>query len=216
MLFGPQVDMKGSRVLVLAPHTDDEFGCAGTMSRLLEQGAEIRYVALSRCEQSLPAGLPEDTLERECRACLSSLGLAPGNVEVWRYPVRHFPSLRQEILERLVALNREYRPSLVLLPSSYDTHQDHATVHTEGFRAFKSCSVLGYELPQNLISFENSGFVRLEERHLVAKVRALAEYRSQGFRPYSSEEFMRSLAMVRGVQAGSTWAEAFEAVRVLM
>src|SRR5581483_8652265 len=34
------------RVLVLAPHTDDgEFGCGGTMARLVEAGAEVRYVA---------------------------------------------------------------------------------------------------------------------------------------------------------------------------
>src|SRR5204862_7721681 len=34
------------RVLVLAPHTDDgEFGCGGTMARLVDGGAEVRYVA---------------------------------------------------------------------------------------------------------------------------------------------------------------------------
>src|SRR5207244_7059171 len=36
------------RVLVLAPHTDDgEFGCGGTMARLVEGGADVRYVAFS-------------------------------------------------------------------------------------------------------------------------------------------------------------------------
>ena len=36
------------RVLVLAPHTDDgEFGCGGTMARLVEAGADVRYVAFS-------------------------------------------------------------------------------------------------------------------------------------------------------------------------
>ena len=29
--------------LVLAPHTDDgEFGCGGTMARLVEQGVDVR------------------------------------------------------------------------------------------------------------------------------------------------------------------------------
>ena len=36
------------RVLVLAPHTDDgEFGCGGTMARLVEAGVEVHYQAFS-------------------------------------------------------------------------------------------------------------------------------------------------------------------------
>ena len=46
------------RALVLAPHTDDgEFGCGGTMARLVEQGVEVRYVAFSIATKSLPRGL---------------------------------------------------------------------------------------------------------------------------------------------------------------
>ena len=54
------------RVLVLAPHTDDgEFGAGGTMARLVEEGAEVRYVAFSIATRSLPEGFPPDTLARE-------------------------------------------------------------------------------------------------------------------------------------------------------
>lgn len=204
------------RVLVLAAHTDDEFGCAGTIARLRECGAEIRYLALSRCEESVPAGLPEDVLEHECRACGAALGIAPEMHTVLRFRVRHFPAVRQEILEYLVQLRREFTPDLVLLPSSFDTHQDHATVYAEGFRAFKGASILGYELPQNLISFENSAFIRLAESHIRSKVAALSCYESQRFRDYASEEFIRSLARVRGVQCGAPMAEAFEVIRLIV
>src|SRR6185437_5104743 len=51
------------RALVLAPHTDDgEFGCGGTMARLVEEGADVRYVAFSIATRSLPEGFPPDTL----------------------------------------------------------------------------------------------------------------------------------------------------------
>ena len=54
------------RVLVLAPHTDDgEFGCGGTMARLVEAGCEVRYVAFSIATRSLPEGFLPDTLARE-------------------------------------------------------------------------------------------------------------------------------------------------------
>lgn len=204
------------RALVLCAHTDDEFGCAGTVRRLVEAGAEVRYVALSTCEASVPAGLPADVLAAECRACTAALGIAPEHVELGPFAVRYFPRDRQAILERLVALARSYRPDLVLLPSSLDTHQDHAVVAAEGFRAFKHATLLGYELPQNLVTFHNSAFVALSEAVLDAKVAALAHYASQAFRPYSSEAFIRSLATVRGVQAGAAYAEAFEVVRLMV
>ena len=49
--------MGWERALVLAPHTDDgEFGCGGTMARLVEEGTDVRYVAFSIATRSLPEG----------------------------------------------------------------------------------------------------------------------------------------------------------------
>jgi LmbE family N-acetylglucosaminyl deacetylase len=204
----------GTRVLVLAPHTDDEFGCAGTIARFIRAGANVRYVALSSCEASVPAHLPPDVLVHECNACTALLGIDESSVEVWDLPVRYFPEHRQSILERFVRIAREWKPDIVLLPSSFDTHQDHSTVYTEGFRAFKHATLLGYELPQNIISFSNSAFFELSEADIESKLRALSEYRSQAFRPYSTEEFIRGLACVRGAQINTRYAEAFEVVRL--
>ena len=52
-------------VLVLAPHTDDgEFGCGGTMARLIESGAEVTYAAFSTAAKSVPPDFPRDILAR--------------------------------------------------------------------------------------------------------------------------------------------------------
>ena len=205
-----------ARALVLAAHTDDEFGCAGTLARLVEAGAEVHYIALSRCEESVPAGYATDVLEGECRSCLDKLGLPKPHVTVGQFRVRHFPAFRQDILELFVSMRKKLEPNLVFLPASFDMHQDHRTVYEEGFRAFKQASILGYELPQNLISFSNSAFVTLEERHIKRKIEALNLYASQGFRAYAGEDFIRSLAQVRGVQSGAKYAEAFELVRLVV
>jgi LmbE family N-acetylglucosaminyl deacetylase len=212
----PSLLQSFARTLVLAPHTDDEFGCAGTIARLVELERDVHYIAFSRCEESVPAGYPQDVLEHECRECLARLGVPPDRVEVLGFPVRHFPSHRQNILERLVLIQRSMKPDLVLVPSSFDIHQDHATIHTEAMRAFKHSSILGYELPQNLTAFENSAFVALSAEHVSAKVHSLSAYKSQRHRPYATEEFMRSLALVRGMQAGVGYAEAFELARLVI
>ena len=176
----------------------------------------MRYVALSRCEESVPAHLPKDILVHECRACIACLGVPADEVDILDFRVRYFPRDRQQILETFVQLNREYRPDLVILPTSYDTHQDHATVYQEGFRAFKHSTVLGYELPQNITSFNNSAFVELTVAHVEKKIEGLAHYQSQAFRSYSAGEFIRGLAKVRGVQCNAEYAEAYEVVRLIL
>lgn len=213
--FSQDVLRMFSRVLVLCPHVDDELGCAGTIRRLVSMGAKVRYLSLSKCEASVPAPWPKDVLVGECLRCTSRLGLKPEDVEILDYPVRHFPAHRQEILEDLVKINRDYGPDLVLMPSFLDTHQDHQTVCREGFRAFKYSTLLGYEMPQNLVSFNNTAFSVLSREDLDTKIAAVSCYESQKFRPYSSPDFIASLAKVRGVQCNKTFAEAFEVIRLI-
>jgi LmbE family N-acetylglucosaminyl deacetylase len=199
--------------LILGAHTDDEFGCAGTIARMIEAGVEVHCVAFSRCEDSVPPGFSEDVLETEWRQATARLGIPPENLQLFPFRVRHFPQFRQDILEQLVRLRRQIQPEVVFLPSTTDIHQDHRIISQEGLRAFKHSTILGYELPMNTITFQHACFIRLEERHLQAKIESLMCYESQAFRNYRNEEFLRGLARVRGVQINSDYAEAFEVLR---
>lgn len=205
---------KLNRVLILAPHTDDgEFGCGGTITRLVEQKAEIYYAAFSACEQSVLKEFPKDILITEVKSATKVLGIEPKNLLLYQYEVRKFNYFRQDILEDMVKLAREINPDLVFLPCKNDVHQDHSTIYQEGVRAFKFKSIFSYELPWNNFSMNTSAFVKLEERHMNSKVKALAEYKSQMHRPYANEEFIRSLARTRGVQINTQYAESFEIIR---
>ena len=124
-----------------------------------------------------------------------------------------FPECRQQILEDMIRLGNELKPELVLLPSTTDTHQDHQTISQEGFRAFKKISMIGYEMPYNNLNFSTNLFVALEERYLNQKIEALKSYRSQAGRIYATDDFVRSLARVRGTQIGIEYAEVFEVIR---
>jgi N-acetylglucosamine malate deacetylase 1 len=204
------------RVLVLAPHTDDgEFGCGGTMARLVESGADVRYVAFSIATRSLPEGFAPDTLAREVREATAELGIPEGNLTVHDFDVRTFPDRRQEILELLVGLWDEWRPDAVFQPSLHDVHQDHQTVAQEGLRAFKRTTVLGYEIPWNNFDFAYQAYIALEERHVERKVAALARYASQQHRRYSDPEYARSLARIHGINVNREYAEVFHVYRVV-
>jgi LmbE family N-acetylglucosaminyl deacetylase len=206
--------MKYKNILVLAPHTDDgELGVGGTISRFIREGAKVTYVAFSTAEESVPEGYPKDVLKVEVRNATLKLGIKEENLIIFNYPVRKLNFYRQEVLEQLITLRKENDFDLLFIPSANDIHQDHSTVTTEAIRAFKTITILGYELIWNNLSFNTTCFIELEERDILNKANALKEYKSQNKRDYMSEEFIFSLASVRGVQVGKKYAEVFEVIR---
>lgn len=203
-----------SKILVLAPHTDDgEFGCGGSISKFVESGTEIFYAAFSLAEESVPQPFPKNILETEVKAATTVLGIKPDHLLLYRYQVRHFATNRQSILEDLVSLNQDIKPDLVLMPSLHDLHQDHSTIANEGLRAFKKTSILCYEMPWNNLNFSTQSFIRLSDLNVEKKVAALGCYKSQASKSYASAEFIISLARTRGAQIGEKYAETFEVIR---
>ena len=204
-------------VLVIAPHTDDaEFGCGGTISKMVSSGINVFIATFSACEKSVPRKYPPNILIKEFHNACNILGVKHSNTFLYQYEVRIFNENRQLILQDLIDLREKIKPDLVLIPSLSDIHQDHHTISLEGLRAFKFSSILGYEMPWNNLSFESSSFVFLEEENIIIKINALKEYKSQSTRPYANEEFIRSLARTRGVQINTKYAEAFQVIRWLI
>lgn len=201
-------------VLVLAPHTDDgEFGCGGAISYFSNKGYHVIYVAFSAAEQSVIPELPRDILRTEVLAATNVLGVKPDDCIVLDFEVRRFPEFRQQILDKMIELGSQFDPDIIFLPSINDTHQDHQTIAKEGFRAFKRATMLGYEVPWNNLQFTTNCFIDISERDLELKIEALSKYESQKHRQYANAEFIRSLAITRGVQIGKRYAESFEVVR---
>ena len=208
--------VSGKRILVLAPHTDDgELGCGGTIARLAPSN-EIYYVAFSSCSQSVPAGFTEDVLKHEMKDATKILGLKDQNIILKDYEVRRFSYQRQEILDDLIKIKKDLSPGLVFMPSATDIHQDHFTITSEAIRAFKYSSILSYEIPWNNIVFKSGSYSTLSEDDLAKKCEAVAVYKSQAHREYTRPDFITSLAKVRGLQIGQTYAEAFEVVRWIL
>ena len=205
-----------NNVLVLAPHPDDaEFGLGGTITKLLEMDKEIHIAVFSNCEKSTPPGFEKGTIVKELYESCKSLGIKQEFIHLMDFSVRDFPAHRQEILETLIKLRNSLKPDLVFVPCSSDIHQDHQTIHNEGVRAFKYACLLGYEMPWNNFAYTSYVYVSLEKRHLEKKLAALALYETQKNRSYSSAEFVKSLAILRGGQIKKQFAESFELLRFL-
>lgn len=205
------------KVLVLSPHTDDgELGCGGFITKLINKGSEVFYIAFSSAEKSVPKEFPKDILRKEVKRATSILGIQQNNLFLLNYEVRTFHEKRQEILEELIKFKKMIKPDLVLLPSLHDIHQDHSTIAKEGLRAFKNTTILGYELPWNNLTIDTTCFVKLNQKDIQLKVDALKTYQSQKNKDYFNEEFILNLAGTRGIQIGCKYAEVFEVIRYVV
>ena len=208
------MELTFKKALILAPHTDDgEFGCGATISRLLSKGCQVKYVAFSDCKASVPEGFSKDILRHELASAASILGINKDDVSILDYQVRYFTRDRQAILEDMVRLKRSYQPDIVFTPSRQDIHQDHQTITNEAMRAFKTTTLLGYELPWNNLSLPSDVLISISEDQLKRKVEAIQAYKSQSKRVYSDEDYIRALAKTRGARVGLPLAEAFDGIR---
>ncbi len=202
------------KILALAPHPDDiEFGCGATVAKYAEAGAEVWYMAFSPCNKSLPEGYEKDQMYEELSQSSAVLGVSTEHLVKHRFEVREFPRDRQEILEVLIRERKRIDPDLVLVPSSFDIHQDHRIIYEEGLRAFKHSSILGYELPWNTPKIHHHYFSRVSKAQLQKKIDSIACFKTQTGRNYADPEFIKGLAKLRGIQAGIEFAEGFEVIR---
>jgi LmbE family N-acetylglucosaminyl deacetylase len=204
-----------SRILILAPHTDDaEFGMGGTINKFIDAGMEVYCAAFSACKQNVLPDFPEDILIQEVKKASAVLGIKKENLFLFEYQVRTFHKYRQEILDEIIQLREKIKPDMIFIPSVGDIHQDHKVISEEGIRAFKHHAILCYELPWNNFSFTTTCFSILTEAQVQKKADAIAQYQSQKHRNYADPEFAWSLARTRGVQINQRFAECFEIIRL--
>ena len=204
--------MFGKKILFLSPHPDDvEFYCGGVISKLVENHNTVMVRTFSICTESLPKGLDPYTLQNEFYEAMEEAGIKFSHIFDW--PVRRFNEHRQDILENLVEFNNDYKPDVVFIPSAQDIHQDHQVIYQEGLRAFKNNNIISYEVPLNNFDSSFNLIIPLERRHVDKKLKIIARYKSQSFRPYSDPDYVVSILQYRGAYVQTKYAEAFKIIK---
>lgn len=223
------------KVLVIAPHADDEtLGVGGSIAKHAAAGDEV-YVAVITGHGEAPHPLwPReawDTVRAEARYAAAILGVhelsfteVPA-AQVAEEPVWKLNRTTHDIVHRVA-------PDVLYVPFLFDLHKDHreifhslsvawrpATAVGRGIReiyCYETQSETHWNFPYVEAGFFPNRFVDISG-HLETKLSALACYRSQ-IRPAPdarSIEAVRALAVLRGSHIGVHAAEAFVTVRVL-
>jgi N-acetylglucosamine malate deacetylase 1 len=212
------------RVLVIAPHPDDEtLGCGGTLLSLREQGTELTWLIVTSAEGI--GWTPERLRQRETEIAEVARLVGFSRVVNLGLPASRLDTVpRAELVEKLSAEFRSYTPSQVFLPSGWDAHSDHRVVFeaasacTKWFRhpyvrrvlAYETLSETGFGL-DSAPGFCPNYFVDISN-FLERKLAVAAVYGPElGTFPFPrSTEAIRALASVRGAASGFVAAEAFQ------
>ncbi|MBN2232801.1 MAG: PIG-L family deacetylase [Deltaproteobacteria bacterium] len=119
----------GCRVLVLAPHPDDEtFGCGGTLALHTAAGDQVRVIFLTDGRRGDFSGRYEAEpyrrlRQREASAAAGVLGI--DDIRFWPFADRRLADCSAEAGMRLMAELDEYQPQRIYVPSILEYHPDH-------------------------------------------------------------------------------------------
>ena len=202
-------------ILICSPHYDDGvLGCGGAIAKLVEDADVVKYLVFTP-----KSGIySHEVLHSELKDAVKLVGLNEGDISYLGFKTREFPESRQHILDAIYHLSKETDFQLIFTPSRFDVHQDHQTVTNELLRVYKRlpASIFGYELVLNTFSFDTAVFCKLEEKHMNSKLNAFDCFKTQMRRTHLSRQLFESIARVRGAQVDADYAEAFEAIRVIV
>lgn len=214
------------RILVVAPHPDDEvIGCGGSILKHRRQGhtVTIAWVTSGDAGGRRPKAELARVREAESRAAAKMLGVK--DLLFLGYPDGYM-DVTPEALIRGINLIRAKRPDVVYLPHRSDATRDHLMTHQwmmeclrrAGGDLFPECpgepwsvnTILGYEVWTPLA---DPTYVEDVTSVMTRKLQALRCHRSQiGLTRY--DEAVQGLNRYRGAMTGKgNYCECFEVLR---
>lgn len=233
-------DWSQQRLLVIAPHPDDEvLGCGGLLHKAKAAGAEV-YV------QFLTVGDTADVSDKGFSTANERVGEIKAVADHYRWDDWHiaFPGddyhLRLDAVPRFEIANTVERnsplsiasvePTVVIAPHHLSYNQDHQAAAEAVHTALRPSDIRRRHHPGLVLAYEEAAdqwrqepagppnmLVELGQADFDAKIAAMRLYGSQCHdHPHTRSELtLQSLAVLRGMQCGVASAEGYYAMRWL-
>ena len=216
-----------NKVLVVAPHPDDEtLGCGGTLLRHRAEGDSIHWLIVTRMDAK--DGWPEQRIRSraaELEKVQSHFGFATRK-ELGFATTRVDQVPRGELVKAFAEAYEKIEPEILYLPYDGDAHSDHrhiaeaAAAGCKWFRCPTLRQIFAYETLSetgfNLLApaFRPNSYVDIAS-YLEGKLEAMRLYEGEmGRFPFPrSEDAIRAQAAMHGSACGKTAAEAFVLLR---
>jgi LmbE family N-acetylglucosaminyl deacetylase len=220
-----------SKVLVVAPHPDDEvLGCGGTIARHAARGDEVHVLVVTRGAPDIYSWEAVEKGREELRAAHTLLKVS--GIHFLDFPAPKLDTIPgYKLADAIGEVIRSVCPNILYLPHRGDIHADHQVVYQAALvaaRPINGCSVnqiLCYETlsetewsdPFGDSAFIPTVFVDITD-YLDYKLKAMNCYQSQLKQPPHprSLQVIEALARLRGATVSLPAAEAFMLVREIV
>lgn len=201
----------GKRVLFVGAHPDDiELGCGAFLHHILPD-SEVLCVTLSDNQKNPNL----KNVVEEHMASFSLLGVPENRIIIEQFETRKFPDKRQEVLEYLLKLRKDFNPDMVFVHTRSDIHQDHNVVTEEALRAYRGSTLLGFDVVRSSYGFFPHFLVEVNQADVDAKIAALAEYKTYIDKYYFDPSLLRATMVRHGALAERPYAEGFDILRIV-
>jgi len=220
----------GKRVIVIAPHPDDEtLGVGGTIAKLSMQGAEVFVLMVSGHLPPLYSREDYNKTVSEAGAAFELLGVSRSDfLEIPATMIGDQPL--HELNSSIFEVINDFRPQIVFCPYP-DRHIDHRLVFDsvlvatrpvgigrsiELIAAYETLSETHWNAPYIEPNFTPNWVVDITD-NIDDKLDALRCYKSQisEFPGPRSIQAVEALAKFRGTQAGFGYGESFHIIRMV-
>ena len=220
------------RILVIAPHADDEIlGCGALMAKMAKEGKKVFVLVCTNASVGGPErfSIEEvDGIRAEAREAHASIGVEKTYfLELPAPALDAYPGYKVS-LERSKVI-AECEPDTVFIPHRGDSHKDHGRIHDAAMVAcrprgnYKVKHVYAYETlsetewgePIQSEMFVPTKFYSFTEEEFAEKLKAMSFFKSQlaPFPNSRSLEAIEALGKYRGACISKMRAEAFEVLR---
>jgi LmbE family N-acetylglucosaminyl deacetylase len=218
------------RILVVAPHPDDEtLGAGGAIAKYAGEGHDVTILTVAGHRPPIYTEAHYQQTVDEARQAHGRLG-ARESIFLGLPAVLLGQTPTHELNSKIYAVFEAVRPQIVLCPFP-DRHIDHRLIFDstlvaarpvkvgttiEILAAYETLSETHWNAPHIEPAFTPNWVVDISE-HMETKLDALASYASQipPFPGPRSLDAIKALAMFRGTQAGFAYGEGFHVIRMI-
>lgn len=122
----PSPDLPGNRILVLAPHPDDEvFGCGGAIICQIEKGGHVEVVIFTDGGFAAVDGERSSYVDSRKRESLEAARVLGYGIPTFRGHQDRSLIFNESLVNEVVAIVQESSADLICAPSVMEMHPDH-------------------------------------------------------------------------------------------
>jgi len=235
------MNLKKEKLLVIAPHPDDEaLGCCGLINNVKKNGGQVfvQIITLNSYDKIGGGKVKKEIWKKEFEKTSKFLKIDGYDISPFQDKMKYLDITPQAELIEYLELKSEIsiskiKPSIVAIPTIFSTHQDHVQTYKISIAALRPHSqkvsfipklVLSYESPEYYFwssysefgKFSPNFYLSMSNSDIQKKKTAFSIYKSQIDKGKRDKKTIESLARIRGSEIGLDFAEAFHIHRLFI